>query len=128
MFINNTPFNKNRMETLKITRKNISLDDELVGMAVEKILSDNADLRFQYKEKGSLRDIQNKVFGLNTYIYEVKNQGAIVYQKYNVLGKYISSLHFLGFNPKSKTYNTLKTKLEEIANTQDSKKLRSMFK
>ena len=107
------------MDTLKIRISNIQLEDELIGLAVEKTLNKGAELKFHYKTSGSLKDIQKGVTGLDSYIYEVKNKGVIIYEKFHISGKYVSNIRFLGFNPTSAAY--IKVELEKIANASPKK-------
>ena len=120
------------MQTLKIRRETIKLEDTLItliGMAVEKILGENADFRFKYKTAGSFNDMKKGILGLDTTVYEVENEGTIVYEELNVTMRvYASNIHFLGFNPKSTTYTSLKSQLEDIANTQDFEKVKAILK
>jgi len=95
------------------------LSDNLIGLAVERVLYKNAKLILSFRDRSSLRDLQRGVFGVEHKILEVEGEGAIIYQQFNTLQGYKAVVVFLGERQDSLTFNSLKKELEEIANTSD---------
>ena len=115
------------MHAIKFDRKYGELQDNLIGIAVERVLYKDAKLRLSFKELGSLRDIRRKVFGADYKIFEIEGEGGIIYKQFNTLQGYNAVIGLLGFREDSLTFNSLKKQLEEIANTEDIEVIKERF-
>jgi|SRR3989338_1882035 len=115
------------MHAIKFDRKYGELQDNLIGIAVERVLYKYAKLRLSFKELGSLRDIQRKVFGADYKIFEIEGEGGIIYKRFCTLESYEAEINFLGDRQNSLTFNSIKKQLEEIASTTDIEVIKERF-
>ncbi len=89
-----------------------------------KITSSLFELTREHKEVytssggGSLAGIAANYFGFTVHLYEVKNEGVILYKKHSVNpgshSQYFET-YLLGFNEESEKYKEIKSQLESIA-------------
>ncbi|MFH0936209.1 MAG: hypothetical protein V1815_00845 [Candidatus Woesearchaeota archaeon] len=116
------------MYTIKFGREHEGLEDSLFGMAVERILIKDSIFIDSYRINSSLKDIEKGLYGSDNKIFEIKNQGTIIYQKFNTLLGYYANILLIGFDEeKSEAFRELKGKLEELLMTDDIKIIKSKF-
>ncbi len=102
------------MHTVEVRKEEKPLENELVGLALEKLLNEESKLRFKFVKHPSPRDLQGGIYGLDTYVFEVEGQGTIVYEKFVTLGKFFANIYLLGFDKSSAIYEKLQFKLSHI--------------
>jgi len=110
-----------------IIHKEENLIPEIYALAVEKLIRKNSEFVCRNKQTGTLRDIENGVFGVNQEIYEIKGEGVIVYDLFNVPSKYLAKIQLLGFNQESEKFKEIKNRLEEILKISDTEELKKIF-
>lgn len=117
-----------KMNNIEISKEYNRLEDNLFGVKVQNILNDNSILHLKYYRFPSLRDSQRGIKGLKTYIFEIKDEGTIVYEEFKPTGSYFARIHFIGFDANcSKSYQNLKSRLESIALNNEAGQLKEIF-
>jgi len=109
------------MNAIEIYRKPCCNVDESVQHMEKTRKAIFALLNHYSKELFSVDDDQGCFNdGRRYYIYETKNQGAVVIDKHNRTYNYIAKVYLIGFNPNNKIFKELKSKLEKLANAEDA--------
>lgn len=133
MYYYNNPYkllmvNNIEMYSIKFDREIKGIEDSLFGIAVEKTIKENVTFVGLFKQRGSLADLGDGVLGLDSELYELKGQGAILYQKFVAILGYHAKVLLIGFDEeKNEAYKILKGKLEELLMTDDIEVIKSKF-
>jgi len=117
------------MYTITFEREAKFLEESLYGMAVENTFKRNCSFISSFKRLGSLADLGDGVLGMDSELYELKGQGAILYQKIvTVAAGYNVKVFLIGFDEKNnEVFKELKGRLEELLMTDDIEVIKSKF-
>ena len=106
------------MDHINVQTDLSDLRKELYGLAVEKTIGEVSSSRFRLKRNSRTSRIKEP------RIYEVENEGVIIYQIERSLKVYEARIHFLGFPQDSDTVRNLKVELKKIME-EDEEAIRS---
>ncbi|MCX6711654.1 MAG: hypothetical protein NT139_01275 [Candidatus Woesearchaeota archaeon] len=117
------------MYTITFDREANGLEESLYDMAVENTFKRNCSFISSFKRLGSLADLGDGVLGMDSELYELKGQGAILYQKIvTVAAGYNVKVFLIGFDEKNnEAFKELKGRLEELLMTDDIEVIKSKF-
>ena len=114
------------MYTMEFQRKHESLDDVALSIAVEKTISKYASrLLSKDGKRGSHRDMQKGVLGLNIKRYEVNGHGVIEYREFIAPGRYISQVELQGFNEEEDIFKAIREEIKSLKE-KDSQELKEI--
>ena len=69
------------MYTIEFNRETKGLEESLYAMAVENTFKRNCSFVGSFKRLSTLVDLGEGILGMDSELYELKDQGAILYQK-----------------------------------------------
>jgi hypothetical protein len=117
------------MYTIEFNRETKGLEESLYAMAVENTFKRNCSFVGSFKRLSSLVDLGEGILGMDSELYELKDQGAILYQKIIIAAAgYKAKIFLIGFDEKnSEAFKEFKGKLEELLITDDIELIKTKF-